>query len=630
MTNEPDTPGHRPRHSASDQNMVSTAILPRIVDDEPPPAWPVQAAAEPNRAAAEPAPVAEPMVAPMPPAPPAVPDPLPVDPPAVPDPLPVDPPPQAVSAFAGPDLATTEPPARPAAVLEPTGAEIIWAIDPADDEPISAEPPSTAAPVAVDSVAEPAPQIGSAGRGWFEPIVSLPMPPPAPPAPTTPAPAPPAPTTAGPVPFTLPGPGPVPPFDASVAEPVLPQRIPMPGAFHSATTSAASGPSAPTDAAPVDGAPVDGAPVDGAPVDGAPSLPEADTAWMKISAPLPGAAPLNAGPIGTSPAGTGADPSNAGGPADPEATALIPRIPPAATPDSDATAVIPKVHVPPTGDVTMPANAPTVPSSDDKTAADAADASPRGVTVVPLRPVRTEEGYRSVYSDLTRTTPGSVIRSIVRAVGELCITLGMILLLFAAYEVWGKTAAVNAHQNDLNRQLAQEWNRPSPSTGPSPSASPTALPPPDGKAIARMYIPRMGKQWIVVQGVSQADIKLAPGHYPTSAMPGQIGNFSVAGHRTPAIFWDLDQVKIDDVVVLETKDNWYVYRTVQSHIVDPHAVQVVAPVPNQPGKTPTQAMLTITTCNPKFDNYERLVIHAVLDPTQTRTRDQGRPPVLGG
>jgi sortase A len=296
--------------------------------------------------------------------------------------------------------------------------------------------------------------------------------------------------------------------------------------------------------------------------------------------------------------------------------------------------VIPKVDLLPADAASVRVAAPTTPTKDDNGEADGADSLPRGVKVVPLRPIRTEGGYRSVYSDLTRTTPGSVIRTTVRGVGELCITLGLILLLFAAYEVWGKTAAVDAHQNDLNKQLAQDWGAPAPSVAPSapPRANPSAaaLPPPDGKAIARLYIPRLGKQWIVVQGVTPADIRFAPGHYPTSAMPGQIGNFSVAGHRTPAIFWDLDQMHNDDEIIVETKDMWYVYRTVQSHIVSPNAVQVVAPVPNQPGKKPTGAMLTITTCNPKFNNYERLVIHATLDPTQTRSRADGRPAALGG
>jgi sortase A len=52
----------------------------------------------------------------------------------------------------------------------------------------------------------------------------------------------------------------------------------------------------------------------------------------------------------------------------------------------------------------------------------------------------------------------------------------------------------------------------------------------------------------------------------------------------------------------------------------------VAPVPGQPGKTPELAMLTLTTCNPKFDNYQRLVVHALLD--RTVPRAEGAPAEL--
>jgi sortase A len=60
----------------------------------------------------------------------------------------------------------------------------------------------------------------------------------------------------------------------------------------------------------------------------------------------------------------------------------------------------------------------------------------------------------------------------------------------------------------------------------------------------------------------------------------------------------------------------------------PTAVEVVAPVPGQPGVTPTEAFLTITTCNPKWDNYERLIVHAKLERTQDRAA--GRPAELAG
>jgi sortase A len=248
--------------------------------------------------------------------------------------------------------------------------------------------------------------------------------------------------------------------------------------------------------------------------------------------------------------------------------------------------------------------------------------------VVALRPTRTEEGYQSVYSELTRPTWGSRLRTGVRGLGELLITCGLVVLLFAGYEIWGKSAIVNAHQSDLDQQLAQEWDGADPTVGPTPSASASTAAPPPGGAIARLYIPKLDKQWVVVEGVQQQDIRYAPGHYPDSAMPGDVGNFSVAGHRNRATFWRLDEMQPGDKIVAETRTDWYVYTVTQQRIVLPHQVEVVAPVPGQPGKKATTAMLTLTTCNPKFDNYERLIIHARLSSQQPRSA--GQPAELGG
>ncbi|HEY8451143.1 MAG: class E sortase [Micromonosporaceae bacterium] len=263
----------------------------------------------------------------------------------------------------------------------------------------------------------------------------------------------------------------------------------------------------------------------------------------------------------------------------------------------------------------------------------------RGEQVVKLRAIRSKRGggYRSIHSALTRTTVGTVIRTTARGLGEVLITFGAIVLLLAAYEVWGKSAVIASHQDDLERQLIEAWEAP-PTVGPSdaPSEAPDEddaqaqpLGPPPGHAIARLYIPKLGKYWVVVEGVGQEDIRWAPGHYPGSAMPGQIGNFAVAGHRNPATFWDLDLVVEGDLIIVETQDMWYIYRTYRNYIVKPTAVEVVAPVPGEPGATPERAVLTLTTCNPKWDNYERLIVHAELVDQQPR-RDGWRPPELGG
>jgi sortase A len=252
--------------------------------------------------------------------------------------------------------------------------------------------------------------------------------------------------------------------------------------------------------------------------------------------------------------------------------------------------------------------------------------------VVALAPHSTPDGYRSVHSTLTRTGLRSVLRTAGRALAEAAVTFGVVALLFAAYEVWGAPQVIYAHQRDLDRQLAQEWGSTGatdptadPSAPSSPAASPPLTPPP-GNALARLYLPRLDKYWVVVEGVEPGDLRLGPGHYPASAKPGQIGNFAVAGHRSPGVFWDLDTMHNGDPVVLETASSWYVYRVTKVQITSPYAVEEVAPVPGDPGATPTTAMLTLTTCNPKWDNTQRLIVHARL--VRQSPRSAGRPAEL--
>jgi sortase A len=186
---------------------------------------------------------------------------------------------------------------------------------------------------------------------------------------------------------------------------------------------------------------------------------------------------------------------------------------------------------------------------------------------------------------------------------------------------------VQDEQNSLDDALAQQWD--APLVGPSPGPSGPAAP---GKnLVGRLYIPKLDKEWVVVNGVRPQDIRYAPGHYPDTALPGEVGNFSVAGHRIRKIFWRLDELREGDVIGVETRENWYVYKVTSQEVVLPSAVEVVAPVPGKPRAKPTKAMLTLTTCNPKFNNYERLIIHAQLTDTVPRDQtleDAGKPPEL--
>ncbi|GIM83776.1 class E sortase [Salinispora arenicola] len=308
-------------------------------------------------------------------------------------------------------------------------------------------------------------------------------------------------------------------------------------------------------------------------------------------------------------------------PTDPAATALIPRVVTRTPPTHDSTALMGAV----------PRTSQGAEHTADATAPETAEPR-RGERVVKLRPEQSADGYKSVYSELTRPTLTSRLRTGVRAAGEILITFGMVVLLFAGYEIWGKSVIVNAHQDDLSQQLAEAWGPTGdPTVTPSATSSSAPVPAPQtvqGTPIAGLYIPRLNKSWIVVEGITQKDLRYAPGHYPTSALPGQLGNFSIAGHRNRATFWRLDELDEGDVIVAEDRNEWHVYRVTRNHIVRPSQVEVVAPVPGEPDAKPTTAMLTLTTCHPKFDNYERLIIHAKLDRTQAKSA--GRPAELGG
>ncbi|MGH3683150.1 MAG: class E sortase [Natronosporangium sp.] len=216
-----------------------------------------------------------------------------------------------------------------------------------------------------------------------------------------------------------------------------------------------------------------------------------------------------------------------------------------------------------------------------------------------------------------RRGAGDVVRAGVRGFGELLITFGLVILLFAGYEVYGKAAVVSAAQDKLDSKLEDSW-------GDSGGRMGKPIP---GRGIARLHIPKLGKKWVVVEGVSLADIKNAPGHYPDTAMPGKIGNFSVAGHRMPAVFWNLDQMKTGDVIIVEDAKYWYTYKVTENKIILPSQTEVVAPVPGKPGAKPTEAYLTLTTCNPKWDNYQRLIVHAKLS-GEPLAKSEGDPPQL--
>ena len=214
----------------------------------------------------------------------------------------------------------------------------------------------------------------------------------------------------------------------------------------------------------------------------------------------------------------------------------------------------------------------------------------------------------------------------VGVVGELLITVGVLLLLLVVYQLWWTNVEAARATDQAATALQEQWSRPPTVT---PEGEPEYEEPEFGDAFALMYIPRLkDKVWgmPVVRGVGEAELARGIGHYTETAMPGEVGNFAVAAHRATngEPFRDIDRLTVGDEVYVETRTAWYVYRLERDQIVVPTDVWVIDPVPGQPGVEPTERLITLTTCNPRWASYERWIWWGELE--ETIDKEDGEPP----
>jgi sortase A len=134
-----------------------------------------------------------------------------------------------------------------------------------------------------------------------------------------------------------------------------------------------------------------------------------------------------------------------------------------------------------------------------------------------------------------------------------------------------------------------------------------------------MLIPRFGADYYrpIAEGTGTAEVlnKGEIGHYPSSQMPGAVGNFAVAAHRTSygKPFNQINSLDVGDHIYVETADGWYLYVFRNLEYVRPTGVGVIAPVPQNDGATPTDRIMTMTSCNPLFSSAERIIAYSVFD-----------------
>ncbi|MEO6505212.1 MAG: class E sortase [Terrimesophilobacter sp.] len=219
--------------------------------------------------------------------------------------------------------------------------------------------------------------------------------------------------------------------------------------------------------------------------------------------------------------------------------------------------------------------------------------------------------------------------SIIGVLGELLVTAGVLVFLFLGWQLWLNDLLVGEQQNASAAALGHTWTAgvPTVPTVPdAPAAQPVAYgepvvatAPAEATKFAIMYIPRFGADYArsIAEGVGTVRVlnKNGVGHYPGTQMPGQVGNFAVAAHRTTygAPFNSIATLRVGDRIYVQTEQGYYTYVYRNTEYVYPNGVGVKDPVPQSKTAATTDRLLTMTSCNPKLSAAERIVAYSVFD-----------------
>ncbi len=188
-----------------------------------------------------------------------------------------------------------------------------------------------------------------------------------------------------------------------------------------------------------------------------------------------------------------------------------------------------------------------------------------------------------------------------RTFGKLCFLAAAFVAGYLLWMLWGTSLVTDRAQAELRTEFDTKLEHQTP---PPPEDEIVRVP---GSAVAKIVIPRMDLDMIVVDGTSTADLERGPGLYEHSKMPWQPhGRVAIAGHRTTykAPFSDLDKLGLGDTIQLQTEHGTFDYRVYRTEVVAPTAGQVADPDATE---DPT---LVLTTCTPRFSAEQRLVVFA--------------------
>lgn len=130
----------------------------------------------------------------------------------------------------------------------------------------------------------------------------------------------------------------------------------------------------------------------------------------------------------------------------------------------------------------------------------------------------------------------------------------------------------------------------------------------DIEGVGILIIPKINLKVVIGEGADLKTLKYAVGHFKDTALPGQKGNFCVAGHRSYVFgeyFNRLNEIKIGDEITVKTVKGDFKYKVYKTEVVLPSQVQVLNPS--------SDATMTLITCTPIRVATHRLIVKARLE-----------------
>ncbi|MET7291717.1 class E sortase [Streptomyces griseoloalbus] len=213
-----------------------------------------------------------------------------------------------------------------------------------------------------------------------------------------------------------------------------------------------------------------------------------------------------------------------------------------------------------------------------------------------------------------------------RAIGEVFITTGVLMLLFVTYQLWWTNVRAHAQAGKEVSDLQNGWA--------NGERKPGAFEP--GQGFALLHIPKLDVVVPIAEGINSKRVldRGMVGHYAEgalkTAMPdAKTGNFGLAGHRNThgEPFRYINRLEPGDPIVVETQNEYFVYKMASMlPVTSPSNVSVLDPVPKDSGFTGPGRYITLTTCTPEFTSKYRLIVWGKM--VEERPRSKGKPDAL--